>query len=311
MTADALLLAGYGWQVFALSPSGYPYAICDRCQDECAGPSDYAQCGCLLCHAFYRGTTAPERLTRMWERRPASIIGIRTGAASGLVVLDFDRHPGGADGLSVLRELKASGELPQTVTARTGGGGYHLYFQHPDLAAVPTRPGWRPGVDVKSDGGYVVAAPSAKTGRPAYGWYPGRAPWEHPLAELPATLLGTVVRTESKWVRRSAATAPAGADGGGVGTVADDDGIEIDLRPMALHDFQRALDHLEWATNGTRNTTLYRAACRAGDAVGAGAITLDAARGMLMEAGLSVGLSRSTVAGTIRSGITCGLSDSD
>lgn len=87
-----------------------------------------------------------------------------TGARSGLVVIDVDPARGGEESLARLQSLM--GSLPRTLTARTGGGGLHLYYRHPGVELCNTAgrlPGVAeelPGVDLRGDGGYVVAAPS-------------------------------------------------------------------------------------------------------------------------------------------------------
>ena len=66
--------------------------------------------------------------------------------------------------------------MTPTATVATGGGGWHLYYRHPGHPLPPALPG-RAGVDVKADGGYVVAPPSVHPGTaPALplGWRPGR-----------------------------------------------------------------------------------------------------------------------------------------
>ena len=54
--------------------------------------------------------------------------------------------------------------LPDTLTVRTGGGGRHLFFRHrgpalPNSAGRLAGLGEPPGVDLRGDGGYVVAPP--------------------------------------------------------------------------------------------------------------------------------------------------------
>src|SRR5829696_6905478 len=83
------------------------------------------------------------------EARPWPGVGIVTGAISGLVVLDAD-SPEAQD------ELKRRG-LPVTPMAKTARG-MHLYFEHPG-GELPTRIGLGGGLDLKGDGGYVVAPP--------------------------------------------------------------------------------------------------------------------------------------------------------
>lgn len=109
-------------------------------------------------------------------------IGIATGTISGLVVIDFDMKSGGMDTLELLND-----KLPNTLTARTGGGGVHLYYQHPEGHSVRNRTGLFQGVDVRGDGGYVVGPPSKTDG--AYTW----VNIDIPIAPLPDWLLKQLI----------------------------------------------------------------------------------------------------------------------
>lgn len=97
-------------------------------------------------------------------------VGVQTGMASGVVVLDIDpKH----DGWESLNELeKEHGKLPETLRSTTANGGAHFYFVHP--GTHPIRNGThiygKPGVDVRGDGGFVVAPPSVLTDGKAYVW---------------------------------------------------------------------------------------------------------------------------------------------
>ena len=62
----------------------------------------------------------------MW---PTANVAIRTGAVSGLVVLDRDDYKGGGDSLEALERTYSP--LPETVLGLTGGGGQHYVFAHP------------------------------------------------------------------------------------------------------------------------------------------------------------------------------------
>ncbi len=121
-----------------------------------------------------------------WFRRwPDANVGIVTGCVSGLVVVDIDARHGG---VASLAELESEhGALPRTIEATTGGGGRHLYFAHPG-ATVPNRVGAVPGIDLRGDGGCVVAPPSIHPSGRRYAWAPARGPGEAPLAPLPAWL---------------------------------------------------------------------------------------------------------------------------
>jgi hypothetical protein len=116
-----------------------------------------------------------------WFRRwPNANIAIVTGVVSGLVVLDLDpRH--GADASRQELERK-HGAIPETVEARTGGGGRHIYFAHPG-ELLHNRVGLAPGVDLRGDGGYVVAPPSVHASGEPYRWE--RSPDVCLLAPLP------------------------------------------------------------------------------------------------------------------------------
>ncbi len=120
-----------------------------------------------------------EEEARNYARR--GNFGIRTGAISGVVVLDIDpRHGGTTDGL----------DLPITPVVETGGGGWHYYFRYPEGGLGNSASKLAPGVDSKGDGGQVVAVPSVHPddGK-TYRWAPGRSPADVPMADLPETIL--------------------------------------------------------------------------------------------------------------------------
>src|SRR5262245_52926628 len=77
------------------------------------------------------------------------------------------------------------GKLPPTVTVETGGGGRHLYFQYPHGRLITGRSAWRPGIDIKSNGGYVIAPPSRHKSGGSYRFAEGLAPGQIELAKLP------------------------------------------------------------------------------------------------------------------------------
>jgi Bifunctional DNA primase/polymerase, N-terminal/Primase C terminal 1 (PriCT-1) len=112
-------------------------------------PGRKEPCGSLVRHGVKEATTDPERIEQWWKRQPTANIGIRTGG--GLVVVDVDPRNGG----------KLDPDWPDTLTASTASGGWHLYYAV--SGAVKTSQGaMAQGVDVKADGGYVVAPPSVR-----------------------------------------------------------------------------------------------------------------------------------------------------
>jgi hypothetical protein len=133
-------------------------------------------------------STDDATIKEWWTRYPEANIGIATGALSDLFVLDVDPDKGGEDSL---RSLEAQfGSLPQTIEVLTGGGGRHYYFRHPRIPIGNSASQLGPGLDIKTEGGQVVAPPSIhpKTKR-AYEWEAAHHPDDVSLAEVPAWLL--------------------------------------------------------------------------------------------------------------------------
>ena len=106
---------------------------------------------------FHDANSDEEHVRRWWTNRPDAMIGVRTGEPSGLFVLDAD----GQEGRETLAALEAENEtLPETYEVSTRNGGRHLYFRHPGVRVKSTNGVIGPRLDVKGDGGYVIAPPS-------------------------------------------------------------------------------------------------------------------------------------------------------
>lgn len=116
-------------------------------------------------HGLLDATRDVDRIRRFWAANPANNVAIRCGAESGLVVLDVD----GDEGMESLRKIEAEfGELPETTLVITPRGGSHYYFQHPGFPVANTA-GWPAiAIDIRGDGGYVVAPPSENGNGRAY-----------------------------------------------------------------------------------------------------------------------------------------------
>jgi predicted P-loop ATPase len=122
-----------------------------------------------------------------WRRWPDAGVGIATGSASNLVVIDEDIDENrGIDGRDSVREWeRAHGALPDTVMAITGRGGYHLYF-HYTGDDIGNRAGILEGVDVRGEGGYVIAPPSIHPNGTEYQWE--YHPEDYELSEVTDTI---------------------------------------------------------------------------------------------------------------------------
>jgi hypothetical protein len=102
-------------------------------------------------HGFHDATDDPDAVAELWRRYPGPLIGVATGEASGVSVIDLDAKHATA----IAWWNKAKHRLPVTRTYRTRSGGAHLYYQHkPGIRNAQGNP--VPGVDVRGTGGYVI-----------------------------------------------------------------------------------------------------------------------------------------------------------
>lgn len=146
--------------------------------------------GALVPHGVKDASTNEETIRQWWEHWPSANVGIRTGAESGLVVLDIDPRNNGNDNLWELEQHNE--ELPVTVGSLTGGGGAHIFFLHP--GGVIKIKALAPGVEIKADGGYVVAPPSIHPTGELYRWEGASHPDDVALVALPEWLLRLMSR---------------------------------------------------------------------------------------------------------------------
>lgn len=122
-------------------------------------------------HGFKDATKNPDAVKRLWSDYPQNNIGIATGAVSGGVfVVDVDNH-NGVDGAQFLLEWQREhGEFPETACATTGSGGTHYFFKAPPGVSVRNAAHVIDGVDVRGDGGYIIAPPSRHPNGNRYEW---------------------------------------------------------------------------------------------------------------------------------------------
>lgn len=218
-----------------------------------------------------------------WARRyPKCNIAISTGEPSGIVVIDVDPRNGGFASIS---KLAGSGNLfPACPTAKTGNGGRHMYFRLPDgLKSSKDRLG--PGIDVKSTGGYVVAAPSwiAPTEAGPGGTYR----W---FVSPETTAIPPLPRWAVEKLMPKARSVPR-------------------FEPMQTSEMaQRSLEgmarRIANSRQGERNSLLNWAAFQAGKLVREGKLPSALVESRLSAAALSVGLQFPEVQRTIQSGFT-------
>lgn len=277
----ALELAADARPVFLLAGNKRPVANCAEC-NQAGDDHDKALCGHLVCHGFYSASTEHDRIRAMFEFTPRGMLAIRTGVVSGLVVIDVDQRNGGHESMA---QLITRGLLPPTSWVQTGSGGVHFYYRHPGGQLPNSQGRLGQGVDVRGDGGYVVAPPSIhpKTGQP-YQWRIDLSG----LVEMPPALVQACLPPPAP----EPCTRPT--------SFTDAAGIS---RPDRLLD--AILDTVRRAPEGRRRTTLYGAARGVAKMVAQGAITASDAIAALTNVGMAAG----QTARETRTAITGGFRD--
>ena len=110
------------------------------------------------------------QIRNWWKVFPEAGVGIVTGKLSGLVVMDIDPKNGGTD----------EGFPSTDMVVNTGGGGQHHYYKY--VEGARNRAG-NNGVDVRAEGGYVVAPPSKHHSGGVYEWDLDDKPGDITVAE--------------------------------------------------------------------------------------------------------------------------------
>ena len=196
--AVALAYAKLGWQVIPINwvrKDGACSCANPRCDNIGKHP--------LTAHGVKDADLGEKTIRTWWTNYPKANIGIATGAASGIVVLDVDPRHGGTDSM---HELKNHfGKLPDGPRVHTGGGGVHVYFSYPGTA-LKNKVGLFAGVDVRADGGYVLAPGSNHKSGEIYRWKQDHEPSDIAIPALPDFLLERM---------RSEMPVPSGSKGDG------------------------------------------------------------------------------------------------
>ncbi len=162
----ALHYADKGWPMFPVTPGGKLPLIAR------------ARGG----HGYLDATIDRSRIEEWWRAYPEANIGIATGRASKLLVIDVDPR-NCVTWLASLHQL----ELPETYTVRTASGGWHLYFEFSGDRRIGSGANLLPGIDWRGNGGYVVAAGSRVNGK-SY-----EVAKHLPIALAPALLLDRIL----------------------------------------------------------------------------------------------------------------------
>jgi len=211
-----------GWHVFPLHSITRGKCTCSK-GERCTSPGKHPRT-----HNGVKDATVDVNTVRGWLLTwPDANWGVACGRQSGIIVIDIDQRKSGFTSIDEWEAARPDGPLPETLKAVSGGGGRHLFFGYPqDGRTIANKVDWLPGVDIRSDGGYVVLAPGTHISGGRYTWVNWGAT---PIAPAPGDLV-------------AALQSSAGRSGKGqlAGTA----------------------DILAGIPEGQRDETLYRAACR-------------------------------------------------
>ncbi|WP_313536012.1 bifunctional DNA primase/polymerase [Arsenicicoccus bolidensis] len=226
----------------------------------------------LTRRGFLDASSDAAQVAAWWSRTPNANIGIPTGGASGVVVVDVDVH-GPTDGRVAWKRAADAGLVSGAgLLVRTPTGGMHAYF--------PATPGreqrsWQAaaaGVDFRGDCGYIIAPPSQRT-------IDGRTK-RYRVADIAALSVGPVDAARLRDLLDPRPAAPARPSGGEVAV-----------------DAERLAAWVSGRGEGERNRSLFWAACRLAENGTSPGDALNA----LGAAAHSAGLSDREITTTVRS----------
>lgn len=201
-------------------------------------------------HGFHNATTDIPSVIELWRLHPGELIGVPTGAITGLDVVDLD-----FDHLRARLWLHLNqSRLPQTRTHKTRRGGLHLLFRHYDGMACSTNKVCV-GVDVRADGGYAIWWPAAGLAIPS----------EAPPAEWPEWLLAQALPRLPATVPTPMAAPPRRREVRGEGGI----------RHYGYVARSRAIERILTAPNGLQEATINRESFSIGTLIAANFVDKD------------------------------------
>ncbi|WP_020520055.1 bifunctional DNA primase/polymerase [Catelliglobosispora koreensis] len=262
-----------------------PLANCPECRDIDPKHHDPQGCRCLTCHGFYAATRDPKVIGQLLISEPHGMLAIRTGTASGLVVVDVDPGHGG---MASLKTLVAQGLTPPTRYVVTGSGGLHLYYKHPGphTKILNSSGKLAPGIDIRGDGGLAAAPPSLhpRTRKP-YAW----ADESTPISEMAPALVAACNQLEARLAVPAAnGSTPVMRSAGAIS------------HPARL--LQTLLDKVHNAPPGRTRVTLYGCARGVARMAASGAISAADGQAALLAVGLAEGQTEHSALAAISGG---------
>lgn len=239
-------------------------------------------------------TADPATIRRWWTHTYGGAnIGLATGAASGVIVLDVDLDKGGAQSLLQLSGASSLSRLPAEHFAApmaSTGHGWHEYYRHPGghIPNFVEFGGKAKGLDLRADGGNVVLPPSMHYTSVRYAWK-SVTPFDVELPLPPSWLMALIA-----------------------------DATEAGQPKIATHGVSHRshyaaaalageIVNVMKASAGSRNNQLNRSAYKLGGLVGAGLLDRGEVERDLHDAAIAAGLTADETRRTIKSGLDAGI----
>jgi hypothetical protein len=287
----ALDYARRGWHVFPCWPGDKSPCVGN---DKDAAGKPIPKTGGL-----YKATTDQKQIRAWWQRWPNAMIGVRMGAASDVWALDPDapKRETDADGRATWAGLTAQHGAVYSHTHRTPGGGQHILFKWDASRPVTNKEGQlrRSGINVRGEGGYVIAPPSINANGRSYEVvepldyfnFADAPDWLYELVLTPLVSEQAQAKAERPRTERR------------------------HKRPYAEAALRAEVDAVASCTDGNRNNQLNTSAFKLGTLVGAGELSEGEVIGALYDAAVACGLvdddGQRAVMATINSGLSEGI----
>lgn len=218
---------------------------------------------------FQSATTDEDVIRRWWEKWPSAMIGMPTGAVTGIFVLDIDIKDGYSGFVSLFTVEGTYQSLPVTKTVTTPSRGEHRYFKYPaDIEVKCSTSKVGRCLDIRGQSGYVIIPPSRNAAGKCYEESPAD------IADAPDWLINLIL-------------------GRGISS------FEKKVR--------NATTNIRQAESGTRNETLNREAFQIALAIGDGEGEVLVAHSALSAAAAEIGLDATEIERTLRSAFSAGL----
>ena len=273
----ALDYASQGWRVFPVyGRTDDGGCTCRRA--DCGSPAKHP----VTRNGLHDATLDADQIDAWWRRWPRANVAVATGEVSGIVVLDVDLHkPGCREACAELaREI---GRPPATRTALTGGGGQHLAYEHPGFRVGNGTNVFGVGIDIRGDGGYIVAPPSVHVSGKPYRWQDPGAP----MAPWPAALTERLNGGRERVERPAGPYVPPQFSRG-------------DGTAWGLAGFRKGLEELATQRQPGRNDALNLLTFRVAQMVAGGELRGEYAYAAIERVGLQIGLAEREIRSTMR-----------